>query len=248
MFRELENRTIDADILVVDAAVSTLSYSTAHSARIPDPYIIFTETSLDEFDHREPDHRRRTDYDGLTLADISDWDIRNVFCDQPDFARISFRGSIDSKRQIDLLSPVLKVCFEHDLARILESCDHVYVFRTFSLAQILDYASYRRNCSTADNDDQLTAFKLMHIKAIAVRSAEEEAVTRLVVFKQIIRYFSYSSQCQVNVIRADSADRDRTLSDRRDRDLEKLSRFHISHVSKSEGPFLSRVFYYVLKL
>ena len=82
----------------------------------------------------------------------------------------------------------------------------MYVFSTFSLTQILDYASYRRNRSTADNNNQLSAFKLMHIKAISVRSAEEETVACLEVFKQIIRYFSYCSQCQVNVIRSDAAD------------------------------------------
>ncbi len=84
MFRELEYRTIDADILVVDAAVSAFSDPAAHPSRIRDPYVIFAEASLDELDHRKPDHRRRSYYDGLTLADISDRDIRNVFCDQTD--------------------------------------------------------------------------------------------------------------------------------------------------------------------
>src|SRR5699024_5246743 len=97
-------------------------------------------------------------------------------------------------------------------------------------------AFYGRYTCSSGNDDQFLFSIIFREKAVAVRPPHKKAFSFLV-FKDFVGYFSYFTDGQIHIVRADAADRDGSLPVFRNRDFKELPWLNLSDIVHAEGVF-----------
>lgn len=198
-FPIIENRPINATILMPDLTMSALAHSALHVTLETHVNAIVTNALLAHFLDHELVHDRRP-ANGTVGVVWVDLQMLERSGNQTDLAIPSVIRVIDRKIKVEVLAvtPHLELVAEHDLARILRAINNrdVTEFRPLVM-DVVDQRTQRRDSKAPRNKQDIVAFHVLERERLAVRPANSDDIAALHIM-QVLREFAGATNAKLN--------------------------------------------------